>query len=376
MSPKTKGQSLIECLGEVSDPRIERCRRHKLVDILFISVCATISGADSFTEMEEFGRAKEAWLRQFLELPNGIPSHDTIGRVLGRLKPDELERSVVKWVQGVVQLSQGEIVPMDGKTVRRSHNRAKGQAAIEVVSAWARSERLTLGQVKVAEESNEITAVPELLRLLEVKGCLVTLDALNTQKEIVSQIREEGADYVVALRGNHPTLLQQVAEALEGAREGRTVGYQVSTPQTLDGEHGRIETRHYWQMEAPESLHEREQWRDLQSIGLVEATRDVGGQVSTEVRYYLSSLPVEAVRFGEAVRGRWGIENSCHWILDLVFREDDSRVRTGYAAENVALIRRIALNLLQQEKTLKRGIKTKRLKAALDDRYLLKILTT
>jgi len=254
MTLKTKGQSLMECLAELNDPRIERCRRHKLIDILFIAVCAMICGADSFTEMEEFGCAKEAWLRQFLELPNGIPSHDTIGRVLARVKPDELERSVVKWVQGVVQLREGEIVPFDGKTVRRSYNRAKGQAAIEVVSAWARSQRLTLGQVKVAEESNEITAVPELLRLLEIKGCLVTLDALNAQKEIVREIREQEADYVVAVKGNHPTLLAEVADALATVRAGHSLGYQISHHQTVDGEHGRIETRQYWQMDVPESL--------------------------------------------------------------------------------------------------------------------------
>lgn len=376
MTVKTKGQSLIECLAEVNDPRIERCRRHKLIDILFLAVCAMICGADSFTEMEEFGPTKEAWLRQFVELPNGIPSHDTIGRVLARVKPDELDGSLEKWVRGVVQLSEGEIVAADGKTVRRSYNRAKGEAAIELVSAWARSQRLTLGQVKVADDSNEITAVPELLRLLELKGWLVTLDALNAQKETVRQIREKEADYLVALKGNHPTLLAEVAQALEAAGEGRTLGYQIETHQTLDGEHGRIETRVYWQMEAPESLWEKDQWRDLRSIGLVEATREVGGQVTTEVRYHLSSLPVKAERFAEAVRGHWGIENSCHWILDVVFGEDDSRVRVGHAAQKLALIRRLALNLLQQEKTLKRGIKTKRLKAALDDRYLLKILTS
>jgi predicted transposase YbfD/YdcC len=376
MSPTTKGQSLIECLAEVNDPRIERCRQHKLIDILFIAVCATICGADGFTEMEEFGRAKEAWLRQFVELPNGIPSHDTMGRVLARIKPTELERSVAKWVQAVVQLRQGEIVPIDGKTLRRSYDRATGQAAIEVVSAWAHSLRLTLGQVKVADDSNEITAVPEVLRLLELRGCLVTVDALNTQKQIVSQIREKEADYVVALKGNHPTMLGEVADVLATVRAGHSVGYQISHHRTVDGEHGRIETREYWQMDAPDRLSEKDQWRDLSSIGMVEATREVGGKTSTEVRYYLSSLPVQVERFAEAVRGHWGIENSCHWILDVVFGEDQSRVRVGYAAQNLALIRRVALGLLQQEKTLKRGVKTKRLKAALDVRYLLKILTT
>jgi predicted transposase YbfD/YdcC len=237
--------------------------------------------------MEEFGRAKEAWRRQFLELPNGIPSPDTIGRVLARIKPDELERSMVKWVQGVVQLREGEIVPVDGKTVPRSYHRAKGQAAIEVVSAWARSQRLTLGPVNVAEDSNEITAVPELLRRLDLKGCLVTVAALNTQKEIVQQIREKEADYVVTLKGNHPTMLHEVADTLATVRAGHRVGYELSHHQTVDGEHGRIETRAVWQTDALDRLSEKDPWRDLRSIGMVEASREVAGQISTEGRYYL-----------------------------------------------------------------------------------------
>lgn len=374
MSEGPKRVSLLESFADLPDRRVERCRRHKLIDIVMISLCAVICGADGFTDMEEFGRTKEEWLRQFLELPNGIPSHDTFGRVWAWIEPGEFEERFRRWVKGVVAVSQGEIVGIDGKTVRRSYDRAAGRAAIELVSAWARTNRLTLGQVKVADESNEITAVPELLQMLDLKGCIVTVDALNTQKEIAAEIRRQEADYVLALKGNHPTVRHQVAEFMEAAQTERTINYPMAYHRTVDGEHGRIETRQYWQVEAPPHLHDYDQWPDLRSVGLVQATREIGQQVSTEVRYYLSSLPVDVHRFADAVRGHWSVENSCHWLLDVVFREDDCRVRTGHAPENLARLRRLALSLLSQERTVKRSVKTKRLKAGWDHRYLLKIL--
>jgi predicted transposase YbfD/YdcC len=373
---KTDTPTFIDYFTDLCDPRIEDRCDHKLIDILFIAVCAVICGADGFTDMEEFGIAKEAWLRQFLDLPSGIPSHDTFGRVLARLKPSEFQRCFVNWVRAVAGLTQDEIVPIDGKRLRRSHHRSAGLQAIELVSAWAAANHLVLGQVKVAEASNEITAVPELLKLLELRGCIVTVDALNTQKEIAAEIRHQGADYVLALKGNHATLHKEVQEFFKALKADRTYGFQISTHQTVDGEHGRIETRKYWHVNAPDHLSGYREWQDLASLGMVEASREVNGETSKEKRYYLSSLKVEAKRLAEAVRGHWAIENSQHWVLDVVFREDDSRVRVGHAAENFALIRRVALNLLQQEKTLKRGVKTKRLKAALDERYLLKILNT
>jgi predicted transposase YbfD/YdcC len=374
MKQEARRASLIESFWDLPDPRVERCREHQLIDIVIISICAVIAGGEGFTDMEEFGRAKEEWLREFLELPNGIPSHDTFGRVWARIKPEEFERRFRQWVQGVVEVSQGEVVGIDGKTLRRSYDRAGGRAAIQLVSAWARSQRLTLGQVKVADESNEITAVPELLRVLELNGCIVTVDALNTQKEIATEIRRQQADYVLALKGNHPTLHEQVVDFLQTAQQGLTHNYQIAHHQTVDGEHGRIETRQYWQVEAPPHLHEFDQWPDLRSIGLVQATREIGDQISAQVRYYLSSLPVDSHRFAEAVRGHWSVENSCHWILDVVFGEDDCRVRTGHAPENLALLRRLALSLLSQEKTVNRSIRTKRLKAAWNVRYLRQIL--
>ena len=368
--------SFINYFADLADPRQEDRCDHKLLDILFIAICAVICGADGFTDMEEFGLAKETWLRQFLELPNGIPSHDTFGRVLARLNPQAFQQSFLNWVRAVADVTNQEIVPIDGKKLRRSHDRANGQRAIELVSAWTRSNRLMLGQVKVAEASNEITAVPQLLRLLALKGCIVTVDALNCQKETAAEILKQEADYVLALKGNHPNLQQEVEIFFDAIVNERSFGYEISRYETVDGEHGRIETRKYWQVNVPDYVKEKAAWPGLASLGMCEATRELNGQASGEKRYYLSSLGVDAKRFAEAARGHWSIENSLHWILDVVFREDDSRVRVGHAAENFGLLRRIAVNLLQQEKTLKRGVKTKRLKAALDERYLLKVLTT
>lgn len=368
--------SLIEYFADLADPRIEDRCDHKLIDILFIAVCAVICGADGFTDMEEFGLSKQTWLRQFLELPNGIPSHDTFGRVFARLKPGQFQQCFLMWVRAVADVTGNEIVPIDGKKLRRSHDRSSGQRAVELVSAWARANRLMLGQVKVSGESNEITAVPQLLQLLELKGCIVTVDALNCQKDIASEIITQEADYVLSLKGNQGNLHKEVKSFFEAVVNDHTYGFQISRHETVDGEHGRIETRKYWHVNAPEWLKEKFDWPGLESLGMCEARREINEQASEEKRYYLSSLSVDAVRLAEAVRGHWSIENSLHWILDVVFREDDSRVRVGHAAENFALIRRIALNLLQQEKSLKRGVKTKRLKAALDDSYLFKVLNT
>jgi predicted transposase YbfD/YdcC len=378
MSPEKSSavslESLIECFADLPDPRIDRCKRHKLIDIVVIGLCAVICGAEGPTDMETFGETKAEWLKQFLELPFGIPSHDTFGRVLSVLAPAEFERCLLNWVNQQVKLPGGEIVALDGKTLRGSHDRAQEQDAIEIVSAWAVAQRLTLGQVKVADGSNEITAVPEVLRQLNIAGCIVTVDALNCQKAIAAQIRDQQADYVLALKDNHKTLRLEVAEFLTALREDRTWGFASGTQQTTDGEHGRIETRRYWQVTAPEHLFEKAAWRDLTSVGMVEATRELGEQQTTEMRYYLSSLPVNAQEFARAVRSHWGIENSCHWVLDVVFREDASRIRSGNAAENMSTLRRLALNLLRRETSEKRGVHVKRLKAALDEKYLLKVL--
>lgn len=368
--------SLIECFSEVPDPRIERCQRHKLIDIISIALCAVLTGAEGPTEMEAFGEAKQEWLQQFLELPHGIPSHDTFGRVLSLLDPKAFEHSLLKWVQANVKLKVGDIVPLDGKTLRRSHDEAHQREAIEIVSAWAASQRLTLGQVKVSADSNEITAVPQVLDLLNVAGCTVTIDALHCQKNTVAKVRERQADYVVALKKNQKHLYEAVADFLTGVREQRTAGFEISTHRTVDKEHGRIETREYWHTVAPDFLPDKKDWCDLQSVGVVKATREIKGEVTIEWRYYLSSLPVDAMVFGHAVRTHWSIENACHWVLDVVFREDDCRIRIGHAAENMSTLRRFAMNLLRRDKTDKRGVQVKRLKAALNEKYLLQLLTS
>jgi len=265
-------------------------------------------------------------------------------------------------------------VAIDGKAMRRSHDKGKGQTAIHPVSAWATRNRLTLGQIKVAEKSNEITAVPELLRLLNLKGCIVTMDALNTQKEIVQEVREQGADYVLALKDNHPHLRAEVEGVFEAVLNQSPADQAISKAESSEQGHGRTETRRGWSVAAPKWLTGYDQWQDLNSLILIESTRTIKDQTTTERRYFISSLAPDATRAMEAVRAHWGVENSLHWVLDVTFREDDSRVRIKNAAENLALIRKITHNLLQQEKTLKRGIKTKRLMASWDRSYLLKVI--
>lgn len=381
---KAETPAILDYFAEMTDSRRDNeNKRHKLIDIIAIAILATICGAEHFTEMEQWGEANEDWLRTFLELPNGIPSHDTFGDVFARLAPAEFNKCFISWVEAIRTATDGEVIAIDGKTLRRSHQRRKGVGAIHLVSAWARSNRLTLGQVKVDGKSNEITAIPELLRLLHLKGCIVTIDAMGTQKEIAELICEKGADYVLALKDNQPNLKAEVEGIFAAecaAQKEEQKSKKQSSPkaadvfETSESGQGRVETRRVYSLEAPEWLRDKEQWSRLSSLIMVEARRELNDQTSTERRYYLSSLAPDANRAAEAVRGHWGIENSSHWILDVAFDEDDSRVRVGNAPENLALVRKLTHNLLQQETTLKRGIQTKRLKAGWDRSYLLKIL--
>jgi predicted transposase YbfD/YdcC len=377
-------QSILDYFAGLPDPRRDNeNKRHKLIDIIAISILATICGAEHFTEMEEFGKANEEFLRTFLQLPHGIPSHDTFGDVFARMDTAEFKKCFASWVEEIRTASAGEVIAFDGKTLRRSHHRSGGKGAIHLVSAWATRNRLSLGQAKVDEKSNEITAIPELLRLLYVKGCIVTIDAMGTQKEIAEQIREKGADYMLALKDNQPFLRAEVegifkaecaAQEKEEKSKKRSSIKAADVIETIERGHGRQETRRVLSLEAPGWLRHQEQWRDLNSLMMVEATRELNDQVSTERRYYISSLAPDAKQAGQVIRSHWGIENSLHWVLDVAFREDDSRVRAGNAPENLALVRKLTHNLLQQETTLNRGIKTKRLKAGWDRSYLLKIL--
>lgn len=366
--------SLLEYFADLPDPRIDRCKENEFIDIIAMAILAMICGADHFTEMEEFGTRKETWLKTFLSLKNGIPSHDTFARVFARIDPSAFQERFVRWVKAIADLTKGEVIAIDGKTARRSHQKEAGIKALHLVSAWATRNRLVLGQIKVDEKSNEITAVPELLRLLAIKGCIVTVDALNTQKDISQEICEQGSDYVLALKENHPNLYNEVVGIFDAVRRDDNEDGEIRITESHESGHGRKEFRRCYSIAAPEWLSGLVEWRNLKSLILIEASRETRGKQTKENRYYLSSLRPNARIAAQAVRSHWGIENSLHWSLDVAFREDDSRVRVGHAPENLGLVRKMTHNLLQQEETLKRGIKTKRLAAALDDSYLLKVL--
>jgi predicted transposase YbfD/YdcC len=352
-----------------------------LIDILVIGICTLLCGGESFNDMEDFGHAKQEWLKTFLELPNGIPSHDTFNRVFSALNPTQFLDCFLRWTQSLRKAVKQEIVAMDGKALRRALN--KGQGLPYVVSAWAVENGLVLGQLKVAEKSNEITAVPELLRALELAGCIVTTDAMGCQKKIAKEIIEADADYVLALKGNHETVHEEVKSYLDDAiaRCSAVAPHRPNAPaselafhQTVEKDHGRIETRRYWQSQTLEWFADLDQWEGLRSVGVVESLREIDGQLTTERRYYLSSLAQDIGVFARAVRSHWGVENNVHWHMDVSFAEDQSRARTGYAAENLATLRRLALNLLKRDKTKKRGIRGKQKNAGWDHRYLLHLL--
>ena len=353
---------------------IGRCD-HKLIDIVVLVICAVICGADTWVDIHDFGVGKQEWLSRFLELPNGIPSHDTIGRVFSLLNPVKFEHCFLNWVNSVFELSNRQIIPIDGKTLRRSYDRKSEKAAIHMVSAWGSANGLVLGQVKTAEKSNEITAIPELLSLLEIKGCIITIDAMGCQKTITEKIIDDGGDYVISVKENQPTLYNEVVdcidEALEASQETKNL---VDYHETIEFGHGRKEIRRYYILDYIDEVESANDWKGLDTIGMIESIRTVNGATTTNRRYYISSLEKDAQLFGLAVRAHWGVENSLHWILDVSFREDESRVRKNNAAENFSVLRRIALNYLKNEKTSKRGVKGKRNNAGWDMKYLEKVI--
>jgi predicted transposase YbfD/YdcC len=368
--------SILTHFAHLDDPRVSPATRYRLLDIVAIAVCAIVCGADTWVEVEAFGRAKETWLRTWLDLPHGIPSHDTFGRVFAVLDPAQFEAGFRSWVTAIARATAGAVA-VDGKTLRRSHDAPAGKEALVLVSAWAEANRLVLGQVAVAPGSNEIPAIPALLQQLVLDGCLVTVDAAGCQTTIATQIAAQGADYVLALKENQPTLWTAVGTAF---REGRARGFAPGTHdyrRTIEKNHGRIEVREVWTVEDPDLvayLDPRGAWPKLRSVAMVVAERRIGHDISRETRYYLASLPGDATRLGAAVRGHWGIEKRRPWVLDIAFREDDSRVRQGHADRNLAVLRRLALNLLRQDTTAKMGTKAKRLRAGWDHAYLLTVL--
>ena len=375
--------SLVAHLARVPDPRVNRNKHHDLVDILVIAVCALLCAAETFNDMEDFGKAKRDWFQTFLKLRGGIPSHDTFNRVFAALKPEHFLECFLGWTQSVRQAVAQEVVALDGKALRRALN--GDQNVKYVVSAWAEDNGLVLGQWKVADKSNEITAVPQLLRVLELSGCIVTMDAMGCQRKIAKEIVEADADYVLALKGNQETVHEEVKTFLDQTlverQTARAPGVQLPAAaaglaflETVEKDHGRFEIRRYYQSDALDWFADKGKWEGLKSVGMVESVRELKGKTTLERRYFLSSLPLGVETFARAVRGHWGVENKLHWVLDVCLREDQSRARTGYAAENLATLRRLALNMLKREKTKKRGIRGKQLNASWDHPYLLRLL--
>ncbi len=372
--------SLLAHFADLNDPRVERTKKHKLIDIIAIAICGVICGADNWVEIAYFGEVKEAWLRQFLELPNGIPSHDTFNEVFARLDGEAFRRCFIQWVQAVYQVTEGQVIGVDGKSLRHSYDKGKDKEALWLVNAWASQAQVALGQAAVDEKSNEISAIPALLTLLALKGCIVTLDAIGCQTEIAQLIVDKEADYILALKPNQPTLYEDVVELFRGVQEVQFQDVPHTYAHSLDKNHGRVERRRCWAISDPEFLsylRHRDAWAKLQTVFMVERERYLPNQsVSRERAYFMTSLPNDAAHLLQASRAHWGVENGLHWVLDIAFREDDARLRRGHGDQNFAVLRQLALNLLRQDKSLKLGVKGKRLKAGWDETYLLHLLAS
>ena len=368
--------SFQDYFATLTDPRCPDApnSRHQLMDMLIIAVCAVICGADGWEDIEEYGTSQAEWFATFLDLPHGIPGHDTFRRVLSRLDPEALPQCFIAWTEALSEASGGDIVSLDGKTLRHSFDQASGQAAIHMVSAWASANRLVLGQLKVEEKSNEITAIPKLIPMLDIAGATVTIDAMGCQKEIAKVMTDREADDVLALKENHPTLSGDVTRFFDEAKATAFADIAHAYHETVDGDHGRIETRRYWITSDIEWLGAKASWAKLHSIGMVESCREVGETVQVETRYFLTSLPAQGVRFAQAVRQHWGIENALHWVLDVSFHEDACRIRQDKGAQIFSMLRHIAINLLRQERRHKRGMKARRKRAGWDRDYLLHVL--
>ncbi|MBD0313985.1 MAG: ISAs1 family transposase [Microcoleus sp. T3-bin5] len=371
-------QSITKHFASVQDPRSGNAKLHLLSDIIVIAICATICGADTWVEVEVWAKANRQWLRTFLALPNGIPSHDTFRRVFILLDPKQFRRCFLAWVRAVSKLTHGQIVAIDGKKLRRSQDRSCGQKALSLVSAWATANGVVLGQLKVQAKSNEMKVIPELLKLLDLTGCIVTLDALNCQTKIASQIKAQKADYILAVKENQGKLYADLKDLFAGCLAENFFQVPHGYHRTVNKGHGRIEIRECWTLSEPEFLdyvRPRRQWSGLQTVVMVRAERRMNGKRTHSIRYYISSLTNDARRILQGLRQHWGIENNLHWVMDIAFREDESRMRKGHSAENFAMVRHVAHSLLKQEQSEKIGTKAKRFKAACDRNYLIKVLS-
>lgn len=367
--------SIAEHFNDIEDLRIERGKKHKLIDIITISICAVVCGADGWIDIEMYGVARKKWLEKFLELPNGIPSHDTFARVFSQINPDEFNKSFLSWIKGISKITAGEIIAFDGKQSRNSGNEKNGQGVINTVSAWAASNRLVLGQKKVEGKSNEITALPELIQILDLAGCVVTIDAMGCQREIVKKIVEKDADYVIAVKKNQPTLYEQIKQLFKQAIETQGKDLNLSSFNSREKNRGREEIRNYLMItDVAERIDPLQKWRKLTSIGMVESVRVVDGKTSIETRYFISSLENDAQKLAEGIRNHWSIENSLHWVLDVAFQEDNSRIRKDNAPANFAVLRHIAVNIISQNKSRKLSVRSKRFLATLDEEYSTELL--
>ena len=375
----TQNSPLLSIFSKLEDPRMDRTKKHDLVNIIAIANCAVVSGADSWVDMETFGNVRKEWLETFLNLPNGIPSHDTFGRFFSIIDAEQFQRLFIEWVGEVYELTRGQVVAIDGKTLRRSHDKRSGKSAIHVVGAWASANGAVLGQTKVDGKSNEITAIPELLDMLDVSGCIVTIDAMRCQKDIARKIADKGADYTLALKKNQGNLYKDAVDMFEEARRTDFSELDHDWFETVEKSRGRVETRRCWAVSDPECIsyfNEGGEWANLRSAALVESERTVNGKRERiGRRYFISSLPGDAEKILGSVRSHWEVENSVHWTLDVTFGEDASRARRGNSDEILALFRRAALNLLRGEKSVKASMRVKRKLAGWDTDYLLKVLT-
>lgn len=368
-------RSIAEHFGNIKDIRIERGKKHKLIDIITISICAVVCGADGWIDIEMYGIARKKWLSKFLELPNGIPSHDTFARVFSQIIPDEFNKSFLSWVKGISKITEGEIIAFDGKQSRNSGDEKNGQGVINTVSAWAASNRLVLGQKKVEGKSNEITALPELIKVLDLAGCIVTIDPLGCQREIVSQIVEKDADYIIAVKKNQPTLYEQIDQLFKQAIRTQGKDLNMSSFNSKEMNRGREEIRSYLMItDVTQLIDPLQKWRNLASIGMVESVRVMNGKTSVETRYFISSLEKNAQKLAEGIRGHWSVENSLHWVLDVAFDEDNSRIRKDNSPANFAVLRHIAVNIIGQNKSRKLSVRSKRFLATLDEEYSIELL--